>query len=159
MPVEQDVRTQLDTGVRSVVLGMWAALSDRDWGRLKTYLAEDCIYLDIPVGPTAAARGPEDIVKRLKIGLEPLASYENFTGLMVSDGADVMYEHHEQWHWATGESAVLPFVTVHRVQDGKITLWKDYWDMGGLANFAPASWLEDFANADMSWVFDATGLV
>ena len=31
-------------------------------------------------GPTAAARGPEDIVKRLKIGIEPLASYENFTG-------------------------------------------------------------------------------
>jgi limonene-1,2-epoxide hydrolase len=150
---------QLDTDVRSVVLGMWAALSDRDWDRLKPYLSEDCIYLDMPVGPTAAARGPEDIVKRLRIGIEPLASYENFTGLMVVDGADVMYEHHEEWHWATGESAVLQFVTVHRIEDGKITVWKDYWDMGGLANFAPPSWLADFASADMSWVFDATGLV
>lgn len=31
--------------------------------------------------------------------------------------------------------------------------------MGALANNAPPTWMEDFANADMSWVFDATGLV
>lgn len=141
------------------VHAMWEALSARDWERLTTYLSEDCIYLDMPIGPTAAARGPVDIVKRLKIGLEPLASYENFPGLMVSNGRDVMYEHHEQWHWPTGESAVLQFVSVHRVADGKVELWKDYWDMGALANHAPPSWLEDFATADMSWMFDATGLV
>ena len=38
---------------------------------------------------------------------------------------------------------MLQFVTVHKVVDGKITLWKDYWDMGGLANNAPPTWLED----------------
>lgn len=78
---------------------------------------------------------------------------------MVHTGPDVMYEHHEEWHWATGESAVLQFVSVHRVRDGLITLWKDYWDMSGLTDHAPATWLADFADADMSWVFDATGLV
>lgn len=156
MSVEQQVDS---TAVSAVVLGMWQALSDRDWEALPTYLSDDCIYLDMPVGPIAAARGPQDIVKRLKIGIEPLASYENFTGLMVDNGEDVMYEHHEEWHWATGESAVLQFVTVHRVVNGKITLWKDYWDMGALANHAPPTWLKDFAEADMSWMFDATGLV
>ncbi len=145
--------------VEDTVLRMWKALSDRDWDLLKTFLSEDCIYLDMPVGPAAAARGPEDIVKRLKIGLSPLASYQNFTGLMVDNGIDVMYEHHEEWRWPTGESAVMQFVTVHRVQDDKINLWKDYWDMGALANNAPPNWLADFANADMSWVFDASGLV
>ncbi|TPG33663.1 nuclear transport factor 2 family protein [Mycobacterium hodleri] len=145
--------------VEDTVLGMWAALSARDWESLKSFLSDDCIYLDMPVGPAAAAKGPEDIVKRLKIGLEQLASYENFTGLLVSDGANAMYEHHEEWHWRTGESAVLQFVTVHRVENGKISLWKDYWDMGALANHGPPSWLEDFANADMSWIYDATGVV
>ena len=48
---------------------------------------------------------------------------------------------------------------MHRVENGKITLWKDYWDMGALANNAPSTWMADFANTDMSWVFDATGLV
>lgn len=159
MSVEQTSAVGDLGGIEAVVHGMWEALSARDWAGLQTYLAPHCIYLDVPVGPAAAARGPADIVKRLKIGLEPLASYANFPGLMVSNGVDVMYEHHEEWHWVTGESAVLEFVTVHRVEDGKITLWKDYWNMGALADHAPASWLTDFANADMSWVFDATGLV
>ncbi len=147
------------TQVEATVYGLWKALSARDWDAVKTHLSQDCIYLDVPVGPVAAARGPEDIVTRLKIGIEPLASYQNFPGLMVSNGADVMYEHHEEWHWATGESAVLQFVSVHRVANGKITLWKDYWDMGALADHAPPTWLADFANADTSWIFDATGLV
>ena len=157
MPVDQI--TDRTSEVEQTVYGMWAALSARDWDALKGFLAPDCIYLDMPVGPAAAARGPEDIVKRLKIGIAPLASYQNFPGLMVSNGVDVMYEHHEEWLWATGESAVLQFVTVHRVQNGVITLWKDYWDMSALADHAPPSWLADFAEADMSWVFDATGLV
>ena len=31
--------------------------------------------------------------------------------------------------------------------------------MNGLTSFAPPTWLEELATADMSWVFDATGLV
>lgn len=142
-----------------VVLGMWRALSARDWAAVTPFLADDCIYLDMPVGAAAAAKGPADIVKRLKIGLESLAAYENFDGLVVADGTNVMYEHSELWNWPGGESALLQFVTVHRVVDDKITVWKDYWDMGALANHAPPTWLADFANADMSWVYDATGEV
>ena len=77
----------------------------------------------------------------------------------MSNGTDAMYEHSETWTFKTGESGVLRFVTVHKVVDGKITLWKDYWDMNGLTSFAPPTWLEELATADMSWVFDATGLV
>jgi limonene-1,2-epoxide hydrolase len=145
--------------VEDTVYGLWKALSARDWEGLKTFLSDDCIYLDVPVGPAAAAKGPDDIVKRLKIGFEPLASYENFDGLLLHNGRDAMYEHHEEWHWETGESAVLKFVTVHRVEHGRISLWKDYWDMSALASFAPPTWLEDFATADMSWVYDASAEV
>lgn len=149
--------------VSETVLGMWSALSRRDWEQVKTYLAEDCIYVDMPIGPAAAARGPQDIVKRLKVGLEPLARYENHDGVLVSNGVDAMYEHSETWGWSTGETAVLPFVTVHRVEDRdgspKITLWKDYWDFGGLLNHAPPLWMQDLATADTSWMFDATGLL
>lgn len=141
------------------VLGLWKSLSDRDWTAVKSHLAEDCIYADMPVGPALAARGPEDIVKRLKVGLEPLAGYENHDGLLVSNGGDVMYEHSETWRWTTGETALLRFVTVHRVEGDKITLWKDYWDMSGLTATAPPTWMEELMTADTSWVFDATGLI
>jgi limonene-1,2-epoxide hydrolase len=159
MPAEVDTAGVDATGVDSTVLGMWKALSDRDWEAVKTFLAEDCIYVDMPVGPVAAARGPDDIVKRLKLGLESLAGYENHDGLLVSNGTDVMYEHSETWNWVTGESAVLQFVTVHKVVDGAITVWKDYWDFAGLLNHAPADWMEQLSQGDMSWMFDATGLL
>jgi limonene-1,2-epoxide hydrolase len=145
--------------VTATVLGLWQALSKRDWEAVQTFVSDDCIYLDMPVGPAAAARGPVDIVKRLKIGLEPLADYVNHDGLLVTNGADAMYEHSETWTWETGEVAVLRFVTVHKVVDGKVTLWKDYWDMGGLIAQAPPTWVEQLAAADTSWIFDATGLV
>lgn len=142
--------------ITDVVLGMWSALSARDWGALTTFLAPECIYADMPLGLTLAARGPEDIVKRLKVGIEPLAAYENFHGLLLSNGVDVTYEHSETWTFATGETGTLPFVTVHRVENGKITLWKDYWDMGGLTSFAPPSWLDSLMTSDMSWIYDAS---
>ena len=110
------------TEVAEVVLDMWKALSNRDWEAVKSFLAEHCIYVDMPVGPAAAARGPEDIVKRLKVGLEPLAGYENHDGVLVSNGVDTMYEHSETWMFKTGEQGVLRFVTVHKVVDGTITL-------------------------------------
>lgn len=144
---------------QATVLGMWAALSRRDWEAMKPFLAQDCIYVDMPLGPAAAARGPENIVKRLKVGLEPLADYVNHDGPLLSNGSDVMYEHSETWTWVSGHSAVLPFVTVHKVLDGQITVWKDYWDFGALANHAPPDWMQQLQAADMSWMFDATGLI
>jgi limonene-1,2-epoxide hydrolase len=145
--------------VDETVLALWQALSGRDWEAVKSFLSADCVYVDMPVGPTLAARGPDDIVKRLKVGLEPLADYENHDGVLVSNGSDVMYEHSETWRWTSGETAVLQFVSVHRVDDGKVSLWKDYWDMGGMTAQAPSTWLEDLATADTSWIFDATGLL
>jgi limonene-1,2-epoxide hydrolase len=145
--------------VDETVLALWQALSGRDWEAVKNLLSADCIYVDMPVGPTLAARGPEDIVKRLKVGLEPLADYQNHNGVLVSNGSDVIFEHSEIWRWTSGETAVLHFVSVHRVDDGKVSLWKDYWDMGGMTAQAPPTWLEDLATADVSWVFDATGLI
>jgi len=145
--------------VDDTVLGLWQALSRRDWDAVKTFLSDDCVYVDMPVGPTLAARGPDDIVKRLKVGLEPLAGYENHDGVLVSNGSDAMYEHSETWRWNSGETAVLQFVTVHRVENGKVTVWKDYWDMGSMTAQAPPTWLEDLGTADTSWIFDATGLI
>lgn len=148
--------------VEDVVLRLWQALSRRDWEAVKTFLSDDCLYVDMPV-PALSARGPEDIVKRLKMGLEPLAGYENHDGVLVSNGSDVLYEHSETWTFATGEQGVLRFVTVHKVasQEGgpKVTVWKDYWDMNSLVAFAPPNHFENLANTDTSWVFDATGMV
>jgi limonene-1,2-epoxide hydrolase len=146
------------TAVEDAVLGVWQALSRRDLDAVKSFLAEDCLYVDMPI-PSLSARGPEDIVKKLKMAVEPLAGYENYDGLLLSNGADVMYEHSETWTFTTGEQGVLRFVTVHKVVDGKITVWKDYYDLNTLFSFAPPNHFENLAGGDTSWIFDATGLV
>ncbi len=141
-----------------IVRALWSALCDRDWARIASFCADDSVYYDVPTGPAGAARGPYGIVARLRLGLEPLSSYENRERNIAASDDVVMVEHEETWHWPTGESATLPFVTVHRVVDGTILLWKDYWDYRTLLDAAPAGWQESLLQGDLSWVFDATGL-
>ena len=143
--------------VEETVFGMWQALSERNWERVKTFLTDDCLYADMYL-PAAAAKGPDNVVKRLRLAFDLLASYENHPGLLLSDGENAMFEHSETWHWPTGESAFLQFVSVHRVIDGKIALWKDYSDYGTLRDQAPPSFFEALTqNGDLSWIYDATG--
>ena len=141
-----------------VTAAFWEALYARDWPRIRTFFAEDSIYYDVPVGPAAAGRGPASIEARLRLGLEGLASYSHRPGVVVSEGDVVVTEHAETWAWETGETVTLPFVSVQRVRDQTIVLWKDYWDQQTLMAAAPAAWHERLETADLSWVFDATGL-
>ena len=97
------------------------------------------------------------IEARLRLGLETLSGYDHERGLIVADGEHVVTEHAETWHWPGGESVTLPFVSVQRVVDGTIVLWKDYWDYQTLMNAAPADWQDRLATADLSWLYDATG--
>ena len=142
------------------VNAMWDTLNDRDWDRLGAVFGPDSIYYDVPLGPSAAGVGPESIVARLRLGLEPLAAYAHHHGLAsVGEGGLVMLEHSETWTWGTGESVTLPIATVHRVVDGTITLWRDYWDYQTLMGAAPAWWVEQTTTGDLSWLVDATDLV
>ena len=50
----------------------------------------------------------------------------------------------------TGEKLVNQFLTVHEVKDGKITLWRDYWDLNTMMAQAPKWWLERLAGVDQS---------
>ena len=147
------------TNAAEPVVHLWRALAKRDWQAVKTVVSDDCILLDVPLGPTLAARGPDDIVKRLKGGLENenLANWTNHDVLLLTNGVDVMYEHLVTYTSTNGEVTNNPIVSVHKVSDGKISLWKDYWDFNTIAN---AAWFQSsLAAPDMSWVFDATGLV
>lgn len=139
-----------------LVRRFWAALYARDWDAVASFFDPSSVYWDVPLGPSTAAKGPADIVARLQLGLAGLAGYEHFEGPVVAQDGLVVTEHREVWHWPTGETASLPFVSVMGVAGDTITLWKDYWDYATLMNAAPAAWHERLANADLSWVYDAS---
>jgi limonene-1,2-epoxide hydrolase len=141
---------------RAVVAAFWKALYDRDWERIRTFFGHDSIYYDVPTGPSSAGRGPDGIEARLRLGLEGLSGYSHVEGVVVAEGDYVVTEHAETWHWPSGETVTLPFVSVQRVVDGTIVLWKDYWDFQTLMSAAPAAWHDRLATADLSWVYDAS---
>jgi ketosteroid isomerase-like protein len=139
-----------------VTEGLWAALYDRDWDRIAGCFDASSIYYDVPTTPAAAAKGPADIVRRLRYGLEKLTSYVHAPGrTVIAQGDVVMTEHTELWTFPSGEKVSLPFVSVQHVRGDVIALWRDYWDLGVLRT-APAGWQQELAQGDLSWVYDAT---
>jgi limonene-1,2-epoxide hydrolase len=100
-------------------------------------------YIDVPLlGIEDGAFGPAETEARLRLGLEPLARYVLEDGPIVATGNLVVTEHAEEWHWSTGESVRLPFVSVQEIRDGLVERWWDYLDLATLMNAAPAAWVE-----------------
>ena len=127
---------------RRLIERFWDTLYvDRDLDRVGEFFAEDGHYEDVPA-PDSGADGPRNIAARIRIGHEPVEAFEHHVQRMVCEGDTVVTEHAETWKWHTGESVSLPFVSIHVIRDGKIALWRDYWDMGTLLNAAPKWWLE-----------------
>jgi ketosteroid isomerase-like protein len=129
---------------KEVVARLWSALYRKDWEALKACLAPRCHYEDVPA-PDPGATGPDNVVKRLRVGLDHVARFEHEIHRTVAEGDSVLVEHTETWHFATGEKVVNHFVTVHELEDGLVTLWRDYWDLGILMRQAPKWWIEALA--------------
>jgi limonene-1,2-epoxide hydrolase len=127
------------------VASFWADLYARQWEALATYFGPESEYTDVPTPADDVAVGPERIVARLRLGLEPLSRIEHSQRLMVAEGDTVITEHTETWHWSTGEHVALPFVTVQELKGGTVMRWWDYWDLGTLMNGAPGWWIDHVA--------------
>ena len=123
----------------------WDTLYSRDFDKIATFFADDATYTDIATPPDDLAVGPEQIVARLRLGIEPISEYRHGGGYSISEGDFVITEHKEIWGWHTGESVTLPFVSVHELRDLMIVRWTDYWDLTTLLNAAPAWWVEQIA--------------
>ena len=134
---------------KRVVAELWACLYRKDWDGLAACLAPDAFYEDVPA-PDPGARGPENVVKRLRIGLDPVVRFEHEIHRTVAEGDSVVVEHTETWHFETGEKMVNPFTTIHEVKGGKITLWRDYWDLNTMMGQMPKAMIERLAGFDAS---------
>ena len=130
---------------KRVVEALWKTLYTRNWDELESLLADDAHYEDVPT-PDPGATGPENIVRRLRIGLDPIEKFEHHPHRMVGEGDCVVFEHTEVWHFETGEVVRNPFVTIHEVENGKIKLWRDYCDLNTLMSAVPKWWIERLAS-------------
>ncbi len=129
---------------KRIVHQMWDCLYRKDFDGVAALIAKDGLYEDVPT-PDKGAIGPEAVIRRLRIGLDPVARFEHDVHRVVAEGDTVIIEHTETWHFETGEALKNPFVTIHEIRDGKIALWRDYWDVGTMMSQAPRWWLDRLA--------------
>ncbi|TFG94751.1 MAG: nuclear transport factor 2 family protein [Myxococcales bacterium] len=129
---------------KRVVESLWKTLYTKDWEALGAILHDEVFYEDVPA-PDPGARGRANVIRRLRIGLDPNERFEHHFHRIVAEGQTVAFEHTEVWHFHTGEVVRNPFVTIHEVADGRIKLWRDYWDLNTLMSSVPKWWIEHVA--------------
>lgn len=125
-----------------IVTRFWDDLYRRDFDAVARYFGPDSEYTDVPTPADDVARGPDQIVRRLRIGLDPLERIHHDVLHVVAENDHVVTEHVEHWHWPTGEHVALPFVSMQQLRDDVIVRWWDYWDLGTLMGAAPQWWID-----------------
>lgn len=121
---------------------LFADLERLDFAAVAAHCADDCVYDDMPFA-AATVIGPAAIRAKLEMGLGTLLRLPTTIHELVEQGDTIMVERTEVWHHPTGERATLPVAAVFKFRDGKLVLWRDYWDAKTLFSQQPASWLPD----------------
>lgn len=122
----------------------WDAHFRRQWEKMATFFTEKAHYTDVGLDAVGAV-GPEKIIARLKLGIEPLSGYWHYPKHTVAEGDIVVTEHTETWVFETGEKIDHPFTSVMELRDEKICRWHDYSHLPNLTDNAPQWWLEHIA--------------
>jgi limonene-1,2-epoxide hydrolase len=109
-----------------VVRGFCSAVSQRDTSVLRPYFSDDVVYHNIPMDP---AEGIEATMATIDLFVSICEGLEFEIHHLASDGEAVLTERTDTFTMQ-GKTAPLPVMGVFDVRDGKITAWRDYFDMG-----------------------------
>jgi limonene-1,2-epoxide hydrolase len=108
-----------------VVRDFCAAASARDPEVLRAFFSDDVVYHNIPMEP---AEGIEAAMAVIDMFLGMCDELEFEVHHLASDGATVLTERTDSFTIG-GRTAPLPVMGAFHVVDGKITAWRDYFDM------------------------------
>ncbi|HUW01290.1 MAG TPA: limonene-1,2-epoxide hydrolase family protein [Acidimicrobiales bacterium] len=111
----------------------WPAL---DIDALVGFFADDAVYHNIPVDPVVGREAIELTIAGFTTGVQTV---EFEIVHLVADGPVVLTERIDRFTWPSGDVAELPVMGTFEVHDGKITQWRDYFDMQQFMSQLPAS--------------------
>ena len=110
------------------------AWGTKDLDEIIGFFSDDAVYHNIPLAPVV---GPDQIratIEGFSGGVEQiLFRVDN----IAADGGTVLTERHDIFTFANGEID-LPVMGTFEVRDGKITAWRDYFDMNQFMSQMPA---------------------
>ena len=111
-----------------------AHINAMDLGAATALLADDCEYDNVPMGKMF---GRETIHERLTPMMERCSEIEWITVRQAATGPLVLNERMDRFHWPHGW-VEMPCAGIFEVHDGKITLWRDYFDLPTYTNQLPS---------------------
>ncbi|MEO8541446.1 MAG: limonene-1,2-epoxide hydrolase family protein, partial [bacterium] len=119
-------RSQMTTSNETIVSNFVKEFdSSPDAARISAYFSDDAIYHNIPVAPI---HGREAIANAIGGWKDRMQSAGWEIVHQVSNGDVVINERIDRF--TVGDKNVsLPVVGVFELKDGKITAWRDYFDM------------------------------
>lgn len=88
-------------------------------------LSSDVVYHDIPSTPIV---GPEAIARM--IGRIPMQAIDSIVHHMAEHDGTVLNERTDRFHLKDGRWVELRVMGSFEVIDGRITAWRDYFDLG-----------------------------
>ncbi len=135
---------------RQTVERYWDFHFRRNWEKMAEFFDKSSHYTDVGLDAKGAT-GPQEIIARLKLGIEPLEEYWHLPNHILQDGSIVVTEHTEVWKFGeqNNEPAVTihhPFTSVMEVADNIIWRWHDYSHLPNVTDNAPKWWLEHIAS-------------
>ena len=93
---------------------------------LAGYFTEDAVYHNIPMEPVQGRAAIQQFIA----GFVAVVDGIDFqVHRQVSDGTVVMNERTDVMRFKDGRELPLPVMGVFEVRDGKIAVWRDYFDM------------------------------
>lgn len=101
------------------------AWKQRDIDAILAFFADDAVYHNIPIEP---ARGLDAIRGVLEMFVPPAEEIDFEIHHLAADG-DVVFTERTDRFVMNGKAVALPVAGVFEVQDGKITAWRDYFDL------------------------------
>jgi limonene-1,2-epoxide hydrolase len=116
----------MSTASEQVVVEFFKAFDRLDLEGALSYLTEDCVHDDKPVG---VHRGKEEIRKFFAPQMKDLKSFRAELKETLSVGDLVMNERVDWIELQGGKKAALPVMGAFEIKAGKIAVWRDYYDM------------------------------
>lgn len=120
----------------AVVEAFVAAINGKDIDSVMGFFAPDAVYHNMPMAPVSGSEAIRQVIERF-IGPAEEVDWQILT--IAETGNSVMAERLDIFV-LDGKKVELPCNGVFEMQDGKIKVWRDYFDM--------ATWLRQTGAGD-----------
>lgn len=115
-----------DDAAGALVTEFCALWSEPDLDRIASYFTEDAVYHNIPMPP---AEGRANIKEFIAGFMGAFDGIDFTVHRQLTQGNLVMNERTDVMRKKGGGEVAVPIMGVFEVRDGRIALWRDYFDL------------------------------